>query len=113
MKFHPKHHKAFESLIRKDEDDQWIWQGSVDNGKPIITINGVDWDARLFALAREGHKLDHGVTPYGVEVVNTFNSALDCNPKHNTLKIEKTNKYVGIDNADLEQSHNSRNSADT
>ena len=113
MKFHPKHHKAFESLIRKDEDGQWIWQGSVDNGKPIITINGVDWDARLFALAREGHKLDHGVTPYGVEVVNTFNSALDCNPKHNTLKIEKTNKYVGIDNADLEQTHYSRNSADT
>ena len=113
MQFHPKHHRAFESMIRKDEDDQWIWQGSVDNGKPIITINGVDWDARLFALAREGHKLDHGVTPYGVEVVNTFNSALDCNPKHNTLKIEKTNKYVGIDNADLEQTHYSRNSADT
>ena len=38
MQFDPKHHRAFESLIRKDEDDQWIWQGSVDNGKPIITI---------------------------------------------------------------------------
>lgn len=108
MQFDPKHHRAFESLIRKDEDDQWIWQGSVDNGKPIITINGIDWDARLFALAREGHAVDSAA-----EVVNTFNSALDCNPKHNTLKIEKTNKYVGIDNADLEQSHNSRNSADT
>lgn len=108
MKFHPKHHRAFESLIRKDEDDQWIWQGSVDNGKPIITINGVDWDARLFALAREGYEVDHGA-----EIVNTFNSALDCNPDHNTLKIEKTNKYVGTEDADLEQTHHSRNSADT
>jgi hypothetical protein len=108
MGFHTKHHAAFESLIRKDEDDQWIWQGNVDAGKPIITINGVEWDARLFALAREGHAVDHDA-----EVVNKYNSNLDCNPKHNTLKTEKTNKYVGTDNADMEQTHHSRNSADT
>lgn len=108
MKFHPKHLKAFESLIRKDEDDQWIWQGRVDTGKPIITINGVEWDARLFALAVEGHDIDPSA-----EVINTFNSPLDCNPTHNTVKIEKTNKYVGTEDADLEQTHHSRDSADT
>lgn len=108
MGFHAKHHAAFESLLRKDEDDQWIWQGRVEAGKPIITINGVEWDARLFALAREGHAVDPDA-----EVVNKYNSALDCNPAHNSLKIEKTNKYVGKEHADLEQTHPSRNSADT
>jgi hypothetical protein len=108
MKFHPKHHRAFESLIRKDEDDQWIWQGSVDAGKPIITINGVEWDARLFALAREGHEVDTDA-----EILNKFGSSLDCNPDHNTLKTKISNKYVGTQDADMEQTHHSRNSADT
>lgn len=96
MTFHTKHHQAFNSQIRKDEDDLWIWQGRVEQGKPIITINGVEWDARLVAMAMAGHDVKQSDA-----VENIYSNKLDCNPAHNTVKIKNSNKYRGIENEDL------------
>jgi hypothetical protein len=96
--------KYFHEHIRRDEDECWIWQGHVNNGVPIITINDVATDARLF-----------GAEIYGIKVPKDFEtcSALDVNPKHIRAKKPHADKYRKVDYEGMGKLESRRNSTDS
>jgi len=95
--------RFFEEHIRVDEDDCWIWQGRVENGKPAMTINGNTVDVRVFAAEI-----------YGITVPAEFetHSPLDVNPHHISAKKQNTGKYRKEDNEGMGRSESGRDTPD-
>lgn len=61
----------------EEEGDCWVWQGCVNNGVPVASINGVNSTVR-----RALYKLAHGEIGSGLVMITTCNDPRCINPDH-------------------------------